>query len=210
MPDSIVALELAEIEALTDLYRAAPAGVVTDCGLSVKEIGDAVLIAASRFDVLALNRLVGLGLRSSPSDEAIAEATTVIEQTGSPRCFVPVAPTGASDSLGARLEQLGLRRYNKWMRLRRSLDDLPRRPESAATSLEVRRISVDGLRLSARAGAIISPTIDQTAEDTVTRDAPSFRNLRRLGFEGRVRAAQLSMGQDGGPAHHFVMIDQAL
>jgi hypothetical protein len=30
---------------------------------------------------------------------------------------------------------------------------------------------------------IISPTIDQTAEDTVSRDAPSFRNLRRLGFE---------------------------
>ena len=260
MSESIVALELAEIDALADLYRAAGAGVVTDCGLSVREIGDAVLIAVSRFDVLALNRLVGLGLRSSPSDAALAEAMTAIEQTGSPRCFVPVAPTGASDGLGARLEQLGLRRYNNWMRLQRSLDDLPRRPESAATSLDVRPIGVAHADVFGRLVAtafdyppalapITSQTIGrphwhhylafegdtpiaaaamyiagnaawfgfaatdaanrkrgaqqalivrrlhdaadagckwvsvETAEDSVTRDAPSFRNLRRLGFE---------------------------
>ena len=46
MSESIVALELAEIDALADLYRAAGAGVVTDCGLSATEIGDAVLVAA--------------------------------------------------------------------------------------------------------------------------------------------------------------------
>jgi hypothetical protein len=260
MSESIVALEQAEIQALADLYHAAGPSVVADCGLSVREVGDAVLIAAIRFDVLALNRLVGLGLRSSPSDTALADAMTAIEQTGSPRCFVQVAPTGASDGLGVRLERLGLRQYNNWMRLWRSLDDLPRASESSATSLDVRRIGsahadvfgslvatafdyppalapitsqtigrphwhhylafeddtpiasaamyvagsaawfglaatdVAYRRRGAQHALIVRRLQDaadagckwvsvETAEDTVTRDAPSFRNLRRLGFE---------------------------
>ena len=260
MSESIAALELAEIEALTDLYNSASPEVVAASGLSVRQVGDATLIAVSRIDVLALNRLIGLGLGSSPSDGALAEALKAMEQTGSPRCFVPVAPTAASDGLGPRLERLGLRHYNNWMRLRRTLDDLPRRTDSSATSLEVKRIAsahadVFG-RLVATAfdfppaiAPLPSQTIGrprwhhylafegdtpiasgamyiagsaawfsfaatdaayrkrgaqqalivrrlhdaaeagckwvsvETAEDTVTRDAPSFRNLRRLGFE---------------------------
>ena len=260
MSESIAALELAEIEALKDLYNAASPEVVAASGLSVRPVGDATLIAVSRVDVLALNRLVGLGLGSSPSDAALAEALKAMDQTGSPRCFVPVAPTAASDGLGPRLERLGLRHYNNWMRLRRTLDDLPRRADSSPTSVEVRRIDsahadVFG-RLVATAfdfppaiAPLPSQTIGrphwhhylafegdtpiasgamyiagsaawfsfaatdaahrkrgaqqalivrrlhdaadagckwvsvETAEDTVTRDAPSFRNLRRLGFE---------------------------
>ena len=260
MSESIAALELAEIEALTDLYKAASPEDVPASGLSVRQVGDATLIAVSRVDVLALNRVIGLGLGSSPSDAALAEALKAMDQTGSPRCFVPVAPTAASDGLGPRLETLGLRHYNNWMRLRRTLDDLPRRADSSPTSLEVRRIDsahadVFG-RLVATAfdfppaiAPLPSQTIGrphwhhylafegdtpiasgamylagsaawfsfaatdaayrkrgaqqalivrrlhdaadagckwvsvETAEDTVTRDAPSFRNLRRLGFE---------------------------
>src|SRR5262245_52129447 len=260
MSESTIALELAEIKAIADLYRAAGPDVVANCGLSVGEVGDAVLIAATRFDVLALNRLVGLGLRSSPSDTALADAMNAIEQAGSPRCFVQVAPTGDSDGLGDRLERLGLRQYNSWMRLWRSLDDLPRASDSSATSLDVRRI---GTAHADVFGSLVATAFDyppalapitsqtigrphwhhylafegdtpiasaamyvagsaawfgfaatdaahrkrgaqqalivkrlhdaadagckwvsvETAEDTVTRDAPSFRNLRRLGFE---------------------------
>ena len=259
MSESIAALELAEIEALTDLYKAASPEVVAASGLSVRQVGDITLIAVSRVDVLALNRLIGLGLGNSPSDAALAEALKAMDQTGSPRCFLPVAPTAASDGLGPRLETLGLRHYNNWIRLRRTLDDLPR-ADSSATSLDVRRID------SAHAdvfGRIVATAFDfppaiaplpsqtigrphwhhylafegdtpiasgamyvaggtawfsfaatdaayrkrgaqqalivrrlhdaadagckwvsvETAEDTVTRDAPSFRNLRRLGFE---------------------------
>src|SRR5262245_54767206 len=122
MSESIVALELAEIEAIADLYRAAGPDVVADCGLSVRYVADAVLIAVTRFDVLALNRLIGLGLQTPPSDATLADSINAIEQTGSPRCFVPVAPTGASDDLGVRLGRLGLRQYNNWVRLSRSLD----------------------------------------------------------------------------------------
>lgn len=260
MSESIIALELAEIEAVTDLYRAASAEVVSSSGLSVGNVGDAVLIALNRFDVLSLNRLIGLGLRSSPSDDALAGVINAMEQTGSPRCFVQVAPTGPAEGLGARLERVGLRRYNNWMRLRRTLDDLPRHPDASVASLEVRRIGSAHADVFGRLVAIafdfppaLAPITSQTigrpnwhhylafegnipiasgamyiagsaawfgfaatdaahrkrgaqqalilkrledakdvgcrwvsvetAEDTVTRDAPSFRNLRRFGFE---------------------------
>jgi GNAT superfamily N-acetyltransferase len=258
--ESSVALERAEIEACTDLFRAASPEVVAASGLSVREIGDAVLIAVNRIDVLALNRLIGLGLRRSPSDAALAEAMRALEQTGSPRCFVQVAPTDGCEDLRARLERLGLRHYNNWMRLQRDLSDLPRRPDSFSSSLEVRRIGPSDAR---RFGDLVATAFDyppsiapltwqtigrprwhhylafegdiaigagamyvagdaawfgfaatdaayrkrgaqqalilrrlqdagdagcrwvsvETAEDTVTRDAPSYRNLRRLGFE---------------------------
>jgi hypothetical protein len=228
--------------------------------LSVGNVGDAVLIAVNRFDVLALNRLVGLGLRSSPSNGALADAINAIGRTGSPRCFVQIAPTGAAEGLGARLERLGLRHYNNWVRLSRSLDDLPGRPDSSQTLLDVRRIGsahadvfgdlvAEAFDYPPALAPITSQTIGrpnwhhylafegdtaiasgamyiagsaawfgfaatdaahrkrgaqhaliarrladaadagckwvsvETAEDTVTRYAPSFRNLRRLGFE---------------------------
>jgi hypothetical protein len=258
--ESIVALELAEIEAVADLYRAASAEVISSSGLSVGNVGDAVLIAVNRFDVLALNRLIGLGLRRSPSDDALADAIRELEQTGSPRFFVQVGPSDAAEGLGTRLERLGLRHYNNWMRLRRGLDELPRHPDASTTSLDVRRIgsahadvfgnlvatafdyppaiapitsqtigrphwhhylAFDGDTPIASAAMYIAGSAAwfgfaatdaahrkrgaqqalilrrledakdagckwisvETAEDSVTRDAPSFRNLRRLGFE---------------------------
>jgi hypothetical protein len=86
-------------------WGAASPEVVAASGLSVTQVGDAMLMAVNRIDVLALNRLLGLGLRSSPSDAALANAVNALEQTGAPRCFVPVAPTGASEDHEHRKER---------------------------------------------------------------------------------------------------------
>jgi ribosomal protein S18 acetylase RimI-like enzyme len=260
MVESMVALELAEMEAVADLYRAASSEVVAASGLSVVEVADAILIAVNQIDVLALNRLIGLGLRGSPSDSALAGVLNALEGTGSPRCFVPVAPSDGYENLSVRIERLGLRHYNNWMRLRRDLDDLTDLPTAPSTPLEVRQIdSADAhafghlvatafeyppaiaplaaqpigrprwyhylafegnspiasgamyvtdeaawfgfaatdaahRRRGAQQALIIRRLKDaasagcrwvsvETAEDTVTKGAPSFRNLRRLGFE---------------------------
>jgi GNAT superfamily N-acetyltransferase len=260
MVESMVALELAEMEAFADLYRAASPEVVAASGLSVIEVADAILIAVNRIDVLALNRLIGLGLRGSPSDSALAGVLNALERTGSPRCFVPLAPTNGHENLGSRIERLGLRHYNNWVRLRRDLDDLTDLPTAPSTPLDVRRVDssdahafghlvatafdyppaiaplaaqpigrprwyhylafeghapvasgamyVTGQaawfgfaatdathrRRGAQQALIVRRLKDaasagcrwvsvETAEDTVTRDAPSFRNLSRLGFE---------------------------
>jgi GNAT superfamily N-acetyltransferase len=257
MMDSGAALERAEMAAWADVYRAASPEVALACGMSVDEVADGILIAANRVDVLALNRIIGLGVRESPSDPALGALLEALRRTGSPRCFVPVLPRDGTEGLGARLERLGLRHYNNWMRLRRELNDLTGLP---ATRLDVRRIGQEHARTFGQIVATafhyppeIAPLAGQTvgrpgwyhylafeasvpfaaaamyvcgeatwfgfaatdeayrkrggqqalvvrrlqdaaaagcrwvsvetAEDTVTRDAPSFRNLRRLGFE---------------------------
>jgi hypothetical protein len=263
MVEPIVALEAAEMEAFADLYRAASPEVVAASGLLVAEVADAIVVAVNRIDVLALNRVMGLGLRGSPSDSALAEVLTTLEGTGSLRCFVPLAPVEGYETLSNRLERLGLRHYNNWMRLRRDLRDLadfPDFPAAPSTELDVRQIDGAGAhafghlvatafdyppaiaplaaqtigrprwyhylafdgsapiasgamyltgeaawfgfaatdtahrRRGAQQALIVRRLKDaadagckwvsvETAEDTVTKDAPSFRNLRRLGFE---------------------------
>jgi hypothetical protein len=260
MVQPIAALEVAEMEAFADLYRAASPEVVAASGLSVAEVADAIVIAVNRIDVLALNRVMGLGLRGSLSDSALTDVLNALEGTGSPRCFVPLAPVDGYETLGDRLERLGLRHYNNWMRLRRDLHDLKDLPVASSMQLDVRQIdcanahafghlvatafdyppaiaplaaqtigrprwyhylAFDGSapiaagamyltgeaawfgfaatdtahrqrgaqralivrRLKDAADAGCKWVSVETAEDTVTKDAPSFRNLRRLGFE---------------------------
>lgn len=266
MVNLIAALETAETNAFADLYAATPAGVATDLGLSITTIGDASIMAVNAIDVLALNRVVGLGIEGEPSDEHLSRVLDAIGRTGSPRLFVQVAPLNGYDSVGTRLEARGLRHYNNWMRLRRDLTNLEALPppsadqRAARTPIEVHQIDADQAGIFGRivAGAFGYPpplvplsgqvvgrphwhhylaydgetpiaaaamyVNDQaawfgfagtdaahrgrggqhalvtrrlkdaaeagcrwvsveTAEDTITRDAPSFRNLRRFGFE---------------------------
>jgi hypothetical protein len=233
---------------------------VAASGLSVVEVADATLMAVNRVDVLALNRIIGLGVRASPSDSALTEVVNAFEAAGAPRFFLPVAPGGFSEDLTARIERLGLRHYNNWMRLSRRLEDLSGLPVAPSSGLDVRQIdsadagpfgnlvasafqyppaiaplawqaigrprwhhylafegdvpiaaaamyltgdaawfgfaATDAVyrrhgaqqalivrRLRDAASAGCSWVSVETAEDTVTKDAPSFRNLRRLGFE---------------------------
>jgi len=109
MSDAITPLEVAEWSAFADLYRGATPDVVEECGLVVSGMNDGVVLAATRLDVLALNRAVGFGLRRRPFDEDLASLVAAFETIGSPRFFVQVAPVEASADLGDRLEALGLR-----------------------------------------------------------------------------------------------------
>jgi len=131
--EEVRALEAAEIGAFTDFYRAATPDIVSEAGIAVRELGDGVALGASKLDVLALNRAVGVGLGQRPSDRALAEMIEAFEAMGSPRFFVQVAPCEGTSDLGERLERLGLRHYNNWMRLRRGLVDLPDVPASSVS-----------------------------------------------------------------------------
>lgn len=133
MTDEVAPLERAEIEAFADLYRAADAETVEQCGVVVRELEEGLVLAATQLDVLALNRVVGLGLTGRPSDDALRRMVAVFEEIGSPRFFVQVPPIDATRDLGPRLEALGLRHYNNWMRLRRGVAEIPAARESSVS-----------------------------------------------------------------------------
>jgi hypothetical protein len=256
--DLIVQLERAEIEASADLYRASSGRLADAVGLSISGLAQgALLLTASGIDVLALNRVVGLGLHGESTQDDLDRLIAALAASGAPRAFVQLAPVDGHERLGSDLERRGLRHYNNWMRLHRALHDLPaaseegpavRRIDASRADLFARLVSSafgyppaltpivaqavgrpgwhhylasDGERpIGGAAMYVCGPTAwfgfagtsqeqrrrgaqhalicrrladaaalgcthvsIETAEDTVTRDAPSFRNLRRVGFD---------------------------
>jgi len=257
MSDPVVALERAEIDAFTDLYRAATPEVVAAAGLAVSNVGDVVVLAASKIDVLAVNRALGLGLSEPVSDRLLADLLSELARRRSPRFLIPVAPVNGHDRLKDALVSKGIRHHNNWVRLARTVRDIP---SDTSTDLEVREIDrgsadifgeivadafgyppavaplagqtvgrqgwrhylayagdtpiasaamyVSGetawfgfaataaahRKRGAQRALVVRRLIDaaalgcsrvsvETAEEGVVKDAPSFRNLRRLGFE---------------------------
>lgn len=253
----VAALELAEVAAITDLYASADATTISECGLSMVALPSGIVTAASRFDVLALNRVVGLGLRDPVTDDTLAQCVAECARATSPRFFLPVAPLPGHEHLAGLLEGAGCRHYNNWVRLQRLLIDLPPAQETDLTVHEIgpgekdtfgrivaaafgyppalaplpaqtigrphwhHYLAYDGAtaiataamyltkdsawfgfaatdaehrkrgaqralvlrRLGDAAAAGCRSVSVETAEDNVHKDAPSFRNLKRLGFD---------------------------
>lgn len=257
MFDTVVALERAEIDAFTDLYRAASPEVVDASGLTVSNVGDLVVLAANKIDVLALNRVLGLGLMQPIPDRLLDDLLSVMTERRSPRFFIPLAPVNGHERIKQALLMNGIRHHNNWVRLSRTMRDIP---GDTSTDVDVREIDRDSAdvfgdivatafgyppavaplagqtvgrpgwrhylayagdtpigsaamyvsgetawfgfaatdaahrRRGAQRALVIRRLLDaaavgcsrvsvETAEDGVVTDAPSFRNLRRLGFE---------------------------
>lgn len=118
-------LELAEMRGVADLHRAAPDGVARGLGLEVVESGAAQALVTARVDVLALNRVLGLGLFEPIPPRQVGELLARYRRAHVARAFVQVAPSPQMDALVDALLAQGLTRYNNWLRLRRGVDPTP-------------------------------------------------------------------------------------
>lgn len=128
-PDDLVPeLELAEMRGLADLHRAAPDDLVRELGMEVVEVGTTLALITSRIDVLALNRIVGLGVFEPVRLAHLEDLLERFRRAGVPRAFVQVAPSPFTESLVDALLTRGLTRYNNWLRLTRAVRPLPEAP----------------------------------------------------------------------------------
>jgi hypothetical protein len=194
MSGPVAALEAAEVGALVDLYQAATTDVVEACGIVVEPWDDCAIVAATRLDVLALNRAVGMGAGGPPDDERLRQILRSFQTIGSPRFFVQVAPFEGSEKLESRLTNSGLRHYNNWMRLSRDLTDLP--PVSAS-DLEVRPI---GLSDADAFSAIVSEAFGypSAAQRLVrcTAGRPGWRHYLVYEDQGPIAGAAMFLAGD--------------
>ena len=87
-PTLIADLEKVEIAAWADFYKAASPASITRCGLKVAESGGVAAVLASAADVLALNRVVGLGLETPVSGDRLDELIAWYTDAGVPRFFL--------------------------------------------------------------------------------------------------------------------------
>lgn len=126
--DEIVALEEPEAAGHGDWMRAAPPLFARRHGLVSQRDASAHLFAAGGFDVLAMNVVILTGSGPPPGRDEVASWKETFRRAGSRRFFVQVSPATRADGLDAQLGEAGLRPYNRWARLWRSLDELPAAP----------------------------------------------------------------------------------
>lgn len=124
MPD-VERLERCEMAAWEDLYGAAPEDLARSLGLLCRRSGPLLLLGAGATDVLAANRAVGAGLEEPLSPDRLTTVREAFAGVGAPRYFFQVAPGTYSQSARVLLESHGLTHHNNWVRLQRSLDEIP-------------------------------------------------------------------------------------
>lgn len=134
--DLTSSLELSEMAAWRDFYKAGSAQSVADCGLQIAELEGAVATAATCLDILALNRVIGIGLNDLATPEQLKGLVKLYSQAGVPRFFVQVSPAAQPSDLGFRLAALGFRHHNNWIKLYRDTSA----PPPVTTNLTVRQI----------------------------------------------------------------------
>lgn len=135
-PGLVAQLERTELKVWGSLYRNAPPAAVAACGIGSRDFGPATAMWMSKVDVLAVNRVVGLGLEGPPDPKVVAEIVDTYEQAMIPRFFVQLAPLV---TLGPTIDAVagaGFAKHNNWIRLVR--DASP--PGPAPTKLRVEEI----------------------------------------------------------------------
>jgi GNAT superfamily N-acetyltransferase len=135
-PALVAELERSELRAWSTLYRNAPPDSVAACGIGLREFGTATALWMSRVDVLACNRVLGLGIDGAPEAKEVTGIVAAYEQAMVPRFFVQPAPVAASGATIAALEKAGFAHYNSWVRLVRDLSP----PGPAPTDLRVEQV----------------------------------------------------------------------
>lgn len=118
-------LELAEMRGLADLHRAAPPALARPLGLKVVESGAALALVTAAADVLALNRILGLGVFEPATAGTLDRLLAEYRRADVPRAFVQVAPSPEAPAVVDLLLARGARRYNNWVRLWRGVQDVP-------------------------------------------------------------------------------------
>jgi GNAT superfamily N-acetyltransferase len=186
-------LELTELDAWVDFYGAATNQVVEDCGVGLQRIGSAYASIASKVDILALNRVLCLGVAEPATETTVAKILDGYRAAGVPRFFVQLSPVARPPALPAWLQRRGFRHYNNWVKLYRGAQPLPQ----TNTDLRVEQITVqDGeafaevLTISFGWPESIRPWIAAGV------DRPGWRHY--LAYDGRAAVATAALyAKDG-------------
>ena len=142
------ALEYAEAAFWRAVYRAAP-----DAGFRTVPVGSGCAFVAPGMDVLALNKVLGLGLEEALTADSLDEVLETYRAAGVPRAMVQLPPDVA-DAEHDLLATRGFRYHNRWMKLYRRLDGpLP----AAETALTVEPL---GVAHAGHFGRLVAPAFD--------------------------------------------------
>jgi len=135
--------ERAEMEALASVTIQAPADIARELGLHFVADEGVIMTLATKADVLALNRIVGLGVDTHSTRDQLVRLVAFARERGTKRLFVQLAPGHAPDDIPEWVEAEGGTAYNRWVRLWREVKTFP----EVSTDLRIDQLGVaDALR----------------------------------------------------------------
>lgn len=136
IPELSVTLEQQEAAYWSDYYKDVPAEIVQRLGIRSKRIGTATAGIAAHVDILAFNRVIGLGLEQTATERQLEEIIALYKNAGARRFFVQLSPHAEPEWLPEMLQAKGFGFYNNWVKLYRNIQPLPQ----ADTGLSIRQI----------------------------------------------------------------------
>lgn len=149
--------ERTEMNALASATLHAPTAIARELGLHLVFDEGVLMSLATKADVLALNRIVGIGVDVPANRQQLARLIHIARERGTSRLFVQLAPSHTPADLGDWVEAERGRKYNRWVRLWRNVSDSP----EVKTDLEVRQLSANDAMTS---GAIVAESFGMPME----------------------------------------------
>jgi len=132
-------LEKIEIKVWNEFYRYADEKTIGLCGIDIDAGEMLSVLIASKLDVLAMNRVIGLGLGEPVDNKQIENIILRYNKAGVPRFFVQLHPLAQPESLPGILTKHGFSHYNNWVKLYREIEA----PLPEPADLEIKEIGPD-------------------------------------------------------------------
>ncbi len=126
-----------EVNAWQDLYNAAGQKLSDKFGIMVFSIGSACAALVKNIDILGFNRVIGLGLFQTASEEMVDNIISKYKDAGIDRFFIQIHPEAAPSKLKDWFEKRNILHYNNWVKHYRGVEN----PPQAGTDLEIREVS---------------------------------------------------------------------
>jgi GNAT superfamily N-acetyltransferase len=164
----VEALERIERQAWRDLAAAAPPDFAAQVGLETHELGEALMLMASRIPLFQFNWLSGAGLDGADADP-IAAAVARFGDAGQRKFFVQIPPSPNAGRLEAQARAAGLAPHPlAWVKFERETRDPPR-VEAKLTIREVAGAERDLFAATAVAGYGLPPSMAKWLREIVGR-----------------------------------------
>jgi hypothetical protein len=164
----VEALERIERQAWRDLSAAAPPDFAAQVGLETHELGEALMLIASRIPLFQFNWLSGAGLDGADADP-IAAAVARFGDAGQRKFFVQIPPSPNAGRLEAQARAAGLAPHPlAWVKFERETRDPPR-VEAKLTIREVGGAERDLFAATAVAGYGLPPSMAKWLREIVGR-----------------------------------------
>ena len=128
--------EPVEVDAWADFCDRAPADVVEAAGIGTIREGDVLASRASKYDVVAINRVFGLGVTAAAIEAQLDRLLFLYEADPPARVAVQLCPTAQPAALPGWLQKRGFEFLNHWVRLYARVETLPAEQETGPIHVE--------------------------------------------------------------------------